>query len=89
LSSYLLSKNLKIKIYRITVLPIALYCFDTWFLTLREEHRLRVFENWVLRRGYMDLRGRTWWEAEEKCTVRNIITCLLHQIYIGSSNQGG
>ena len=48
LSSSLLSKNLKLKIYR-TVLPV-LYGCETWSLTLREEHRLRVFENGVLRR---------------------------------------
>jgi hypothetical protein len=46
----LLSKNLKIKIYRTTILPVVLYGCETWSLTLREEHRLRVFENRVLRR---------------------------------------
>ena len=50
LFSSLLSKNLKIKIYRIIILPVVLYGFETWSLTLREEHRLRVFENRVLRR---------------------------------------
>jgi len=46
----LLSKNLKIKIYRIIILPVALYGCETWSLTLRAERRLRVFENRVLRR---------------------------------------
>jgi hypothetical protein len=46
LSSLLLSKNLKIRI----ILPVVLYGCVTWSLTLREEHRLRVFENRVLRR---------------------------------------
>ena len=50
LSSSLLSKNLKIKIYRTIILPVVLYRYKTWSLTLREEHRLRVFENRVLRR---------------------------------------
>jgi hypothetical protein len=50
LSSSLLSKNAKIKIYRTTILPVVLYGCETWSLTLREEHRLRVFENRVLRR---------------------------------------
>ena len=50
LSSSLLSQNLKIKIYRTTILPVVLYGCETWSLTLREEHRLRVFENRVLRR---------------------------------------
>jgi hypothetical protein len=43
-------KNLKIKIYKTIILPVVLYGCETWSLTLREEHRLRVFENRVLRR---------------------------------------
>ena len=50
LSSTLLSKNLKIKIYRTIILPVVLYWCKTWSFTLREERRLRVFENRVLRR---------------------------------------
>jgi hypothetical protein len=46
----LLSKNLKLKINRTVILPVGLYGCETWALTLREEHRLRVFENRVLRR---------------------------------------
>jgi len=46
----LLSKNTKIKIHRTIVLPFVLYGHETWSLTLRKEHRLRVFENRVLRR---------------------------------------
>ena len=49
LSSSLLSKNLKIKIYRTIILPV-LYGCETWSLTMREERRLRMFENRVLRR---------------------------------------
>jgi hypothetical protein len=50
LSSRLLSKNLKIRVYKTTILPVVLYGCETWSLTLREEHRLRVFENRVLGR---------------------------------------
>jgi len=50
LSSSLVSSNLKIKIYRIIILPVVLYGCKTWSLTLREERWLRVFENRVLRR---------------------------------------
>jgi len=50
LSSSLLSKNLKIKIYRTIILPAVLYGCGTWSLTMREECRLRVLENRVLRR---------------------------------------
>jgi hypothetical protein len=45
LSSRLISKNIKIKIYKTVILPVVLYGCETWSLTLREEHRLRVFEN--------------------------------------------
>jgi len=50
LSSRLLSKNLKIKIYRTIILAVVLYGYETWLLILREERKLRVFENMVLRR---------------------------------------
>ena len=43
-------KNLKIKIYRSIILPAVLYGCETWSLTLREERKLRVFENMMLRR---------------------------------------
>jgi hypothetical protein len=49
MSSRLLSRNLKVKIYKTIILPVVLYWCETWSLTLREEHRLRVFENRVLR----------------------------------------
>jgi hypothetical protein len=45
-----LSRNLKVKIQKTIILPVVLYGCETWSLTLREEHRLRVFENRVLRR---------------------------------------
>jgi len=50
LSSRLLSKNLKIQIYRTIILPVVLYGCETWSLTRREEGKLRVFENMVFRR---------------------------------------
>jgi hypothetical protein len=50
LSSRLLSKNVKIKIYRTITLPVFLYGYETWSLTLREGRKLRVSENMVLRR---------------------------------------
>ena len=45
-----LSSNLKVKTYETIILPVVLYGCETWSLTLREEHRLRVFENKVLRK---------------------------------------
>jgi len=50
LSSRLLFRNVKIKIYRTIILPVALYVCETWSLTRREEGKLRLFENMVLRR---------------------------------------
>jgi hypothetical protein len=50
LSSCLLSKNINIRIYKTIILPVVLYGRETWSLMLKEEHRLRVFENRVLRR---------------------------------------
>ncbi|KAJ4448152.1 hypothetical protein ANN_10165 [Periplaneta americana] len=49
-SSSPLSKNLKVRIYKIVILLVVLYGCETWTLTLREEHRLKVFENKVLRK---------------------------------------
>jgi hypothetical protein len=50
LSSRLLSKNINIKIYKTVILPVAFCGCETWSLTVRKEHRLRGFENRVLRR---------------------------------------
>jgi hypothetical protein len=50
LSSRQLSKNIKIRIYKATTLPVVLYGCEAWSLILGEEHGLRVFKNRVLRR---------------------------------------
>ena len=70
LSSRLLSKNLKIKIRRTIILPVVLYGCETWSLTLREERKLSVFENIVLRRIFGPRRDEVtgeWriWHNEE------------------------
>ena len=70
LSSRLLSKNLKIKIYRTTILPVVLYGCGTWSLTLREERKLRVFENMVLRRIFGPRRDDVWGNGGD-CITRN------------------
>jgi len=49
LSSSLLSKNIKIKIYRTIIMPFVVYGCETWSLTLKKERKLRVFEKMVLR----------------------------------------
>jgi hypothetical protein len=67
LSSRLLSRNLKVKIYTIIILPVVLYGCETWSLTLREEHRLRVFENRVLRRIFGPERDEVRGEWRKLC----------------------
>jgi hypothetical protein len=59
LSSLLLSRNVKVKVYKTIIMQVVLYGCETWSLTLREEHRLRVFENRVLRRIF----GPKWDEV--------------------------
>jgi hypothetical protein len=54
----MLSKNLKIKIHRTIIWTVVLYVCETWSLTLRDEHRLRMFEKRVMRRAYGPKRVR-------------------------------
>jgi hypothetical protein len=74
LSSRLLSRNVKIKIYKTVILQVVLYGCETWSLTLREDHRLKVFENRVLRRIF----GPKWgdvtgeWRKLHKEQLRNL-----------------
>jgi hypothetical protein len=74
LSSHLILRNLKIKIYKRVILPVVLYGFETWFLTLREEHRLRGFDNRVLRRVFGPKR-------EEDGSWRKLHNDELHSLY--------
>jgi hypothetical protein len=67
-------KNVKIKIYKPLILPGVLYGCETWSLTLREEHRLRVFENRVLRRIFGPKR-------EEGGSTRKLHNDELHSLY--------
>jgi hypothetical protein len=58
LSSRLLSRNVKVKIYKTIILPVVLYGCEIWSLTFREGHRLRVFGNRVLRRIFGSKRDK-------------------------------
>jgi hypothetical protein len=72
-------KNVKIKIYQNIILPVVLYGCETWSVILREEHRLRVFENRVLRRIFGPTRNEVR-EVGENCIMRSFITCTLRQV---------
>jgi hypothetical protein len=72
LSFHLLSKNLKIRIYKTIILPAVLHGCETWSLALREEPRLRVFENRVLRKIF----GPKRWKLHNE---------ELHDLYSSSS----
>jgi hypothetical protein len=74
LSSRLISKNLKIKIYKTVILPVVVYGCETWSVTLGQEHRLRVFENRVLRRIFGPKR-----EKDGSC--RKLHNDELHSLY--------
>jgi hypothetical protein len=69
-----LSKNLKIRIYKTIILPVILYGCETWSLTLREEHRLRVFENKVLSRIFEPKRDEVTggWRKPHNGEVRDL-----------------
>jgi hypothetical protein len=87
LSSHLLSTNIKVKIYKTIILPLVLYGCGTWSLTLREEQRLRVFENRVLRRITGPKRDEVTGEWR-KLHNGELMICTHHQILLGRSNQG-
>jgi len=76
------AQNLKIKIYRTIILQVVLHGCETWLLTLREECRLRVFEDRVLRRIFGPKRDEVTMDWR-KLHGRNLIICTLHPILFG------
>jgi hypothetical protein len=80
LSSRLLSRNVKVKIYKTIILPVVLCGCETCSLTLREEHRLRVFENRVLRRIFGPRRDEVMGEW------RKLHNEELHNLYSSPDN---
>jgi hypothetical protein len=79
------SRNIKVKIYKTITLPLFLYWCETWSLTLREEHRLRVFENWVLRRIFGPKRDEVTGERR-KLHNEEIHICSHPKILLDKSN---
>jgi hypothetical protein len=87
LSSRLLSRNIKVKIYRTVILAVVLYGCETWSLTLGEEHILRVFENSILRRILGPKRDEVTgeWRKLHNEELHNLYSS---QISLGKSSQG-
>jgi hypothetical protein len=79
LSSLLLFKNTNIKIQKTIILSFVLYGCGTWSLILKEEYRMRVFENRVLRRIFGPKREEV---AGEVSIMRSLICCRLHHILL-------
>jgi hypothetical protein len=71
-----------IKIYKTITAPVDLCGYETWSLTLREEHRLWVFEDRVLRRIFAP-QGEEVARSWRKVVMRSFIICTLHQILLG------
>ena len=80
LSSSLLSKNINIKIHKTVILPVLLFGCGTWSVTLREECRLRVFENRVL----WKILGLNWDEVTGEW--RKLHNEELNDLYCSSNN---
>jgi hypothetical protein len=81
LSSRLLSKSVKIRIYKTIILPMVLCGSETCSLTLREEHRLRAFESKVLRTTYGQMSDEVT-EEWRNCITRSFMICILHQVQL-------
>jgi hypothetical protein len=73
-------KNIKIKIHRTIILPVILYGCATLSATLRDERRLRVFENTMLRRIFEPKRDKS---GENYIQLRSLMICTPHQILFG------
>jgi len=80
LSSSLLSKKLNIKIYRTMILPVFVCECETWSRTLRDERRLRVFENRVLRRIFGARRDEVTGEYRKQL-MRSLMIYTPHPIF--------
>jgi len=71
------------KIYRIIILPVVLCGCESWSLTLKEEHRLRVFEYWVLRKIFGSKGNEVTGERENNYIMRSLMICTVYPILFG------
>jgi hypothetical protein len=70
------------KIYRTRILPVVLYGCETWSLTLRDERRLKVFENRLLRRTFGSKRDEVT-GGGENYIMRSLMICTPYPIFVG------
>jgi len=82
LSLNLLSKNINMKIYRTIILPAVLYGCKTWSFTMREERKLKVFENRVLKGIFGPKRDEVTGNGENY-TMRSLMICTPHPVLFG------
>jgi hypothetical protein len=87
LSFHLLFTDVKVKVYKTIILPVVLYGCETWSLTLREERRLRMFENRVLRRIFGPMTDEVTGDWRSYI-MRSFVICSHPQILLGRSIQG-
>ena len=72
---------IKIKVYRVTILSVVLYGCENLPLTLREERRLRVFENWVVKKIFGPKRNQV--RGSENQTIWSFMICIIYRHYSG------
>ena len=75
-------KNIKIRIHSTIILPVVLYWCETWSFILREERRLRVFENRVLRRIFGPKRDEVTGNGENYI-MRSLVICIPRPVLFG------
>jgi hypothetical protein len=76
-TSLLLPESIKIRVCSTIILPVVSYGYETWFLSLRQEHKLQIFEDGVLKRMFEPTRE----ENGENCMMKRLMICACHQIF--------
>jgi hypothetical protein len=82
-----LSRNVNVKVYKTIILPLVFYGYETWSITLREEHGLKEFENRVLKRIFGPKRDGIMGDWR-KLHNGSFVICTRYQILLGISHQG-
>ena len=72
-------KIIKIEIYRTVILPVVLHGYETWSVTLREEHRMTLFKKWDVRK-IPGTEGEEGQVTGENYILGSLIDCIVHHI---------